>query len=677
MLGAAVAQHIDLVAVNSCGSGQQVMLQVLLRHIFQIAGVVDDGGIPGIVLDQAQDIGGVDVADVDGLDLGDDNLDVVLQQGVAGIGADFGDGVGVILQALDDDLVLAFIGVNGHCQGKNRDKVGGIGLVLNMVGHIVDALVCIQLSLDEVVVGVIMYDELDVLEVTLAVREQLGQLNAVGVYVGIVYQGVIVAGVGTLPGQNDLVEVANVTTDQSVVGIHGSLIGNAQGAVGVAGEQGVSIRVDTVVGVDLFQTSLGHGDGHDSLTYPGLGVGDGEQTIRLIPGIQQVGTGGIGEELDDHILLVVGQTVVQSIDEGVLRQVGALGRDGRQGRNNLIVDHITGRSGAGVGIAVGDVIGGTVVLAGVVLVLAQGLFKGGDASQVLGVNGNIVDPAGAAVGGVGAVHGGHGDGNEEGATGGGDHLRNHGLNDQIQTQLQILGLGLAVGIGQGHGSAAVGSDVALQSVLDAGGVGLQGQSQGIDQDIRLVEILVLIQLVGIGVTLVAALQAQGIQQVGPDGLVDAVQHLHMVVGDTVLLGLGELHDIGDLQVGELDTLDSVAVAGLAVAQVGLGVIIAGPDSLAQGLVDVLVIHAGGDIGGVPDTVLLGVGQIVLVQGHGALGGLVDGGVGHVGGEGGGDAGENHNDREAHGQKLLQVLHIGNTVLSKCEVCRLADRLPYG
>ena len=151
----------------------------------------------------------------------------------------------------------------------------------------------------------------------------------------------------------------------------------------------------------------------------------------------------------------------------------------------------------------------------------------------------------------------------------------------------------------------------------------------------------------------------------------------MVVGDTVLLGLGELNDLGDLQVGELDTLDSVAVAGLAVAQVGLGVIVTGPDSLAQGLVDVLVIHAGGDIGGVPDTVLLGVGQIVLVQGQGALGGLVDGGVGHVGGEGGGDAGENHNNREAHGQKLLQVLHIGNTVLSKCEVCRLADRLPYG
>ena len=37
----------------------QVVLQVLLRHILQIAGVIDDGGVPGIVLDQAQDIGKV------------------------------------------------------------------------------------------------------------------------------------------------------------------------------------------------------------------------------------------------------------------------------------------------------------------------------------------------------------------------------------------------------------------------------------------------------------------------------------------------------------------------------------------------------------------------------------------------------------------------------------------
>ena len=58
---AVVFQHVDVIAVDGCGSGQQVVLQVLLRHVLQITGVVDDGCIARIVLDQAQDIGCVDV----------------------------------------------------------------------------------------------------------------------------------------------------------------------------------------------------------------------------------------------------------------------------------------------------------------------------------------------------------------------------------------------------------------------------------------------------------------------------------------------------------------------------------------------------------------------------------------------------------------------------------------
>ena len=95
-------------------------------------------------------------------------------------------------------------------------------------------------------------------------------------------------------------------------------------------------------------------------------------------------------------------------------------------------------------IAVGDIVSGALVLAGVVYVLTQGLLQGGNAGQVLGVDGNVVDPAGAAVGSIGAVNGGHGDRNEEGVAGGGDHLGNLGLNDQVQAQIKVLGLGLAV-----------------------------------------------------------------------------------------------------------------------------------------------------------------------------------------------------------------------------------------
>ena len=311
-----------------------------------------------------------------------------------------------------------------------------------------------------------------------------------------------------------------------------------------------------------------------------------------------------------------------------------------------------------MGVAVGDIVSSAFVLAGVVHILTQGLLQGGNAGQVLGVDGNVVDPAGAAVGSIGAVNGGHGDGNEEGVAGGGDHLGNLGLNDQVQAQIQVVSLGLAVGVGQGHCGAAVGSDVTLQGVLDIGGVSLQSQFQSIDQDIGLVEVLGGIQVISVGVTLSALGQAQSVQQVGTDVLVDTVQDFHMVVGDAVLLGLGELNDLSDLQVGELDALHSVAVGNIVVTQVGAVVVVACANGITQGLVDVLIIDAGGDIGGIPHTVLFGVREIVLEQGQAALGVGIDGGIGHIGGIDSGDAGEHHDDCEAHGQKLLNVFHSG-------------------
>ena len=50
-----------------------------------------------------------------------------------------------------------------------------------MIDYIVDALSLVQLCLNEVVIGIVVDDEFDVGEVALAIREQLGQLNAVGV----------------------------------------------------------------------------------------------------------------------------------------------------------------------------------------------------------------------------------------------------------------------------------------------------------------------------------------------------------------------------------------------------------------------------------------------------------------------------------------------------------------
>ena len=64
----------------------------------------------GVVLDQAQHIGGVNVANFSGFRLGNHHLNVILQQRVAIVRAHFGNGVGIVLQTFHDDLAILAAG---------------------------------------------------------------------------------------------------------------------------------------------------------------------------------------------------------------------------------------------------------------------------------------------------------------------------------------------------------------------------------------------------------------------------------------------------------------------------------------------------------------------------------------------------------------------------------------
>ena len=44
---AVIVQHVDILAVDGGGCSQQVVLQVRLRHILEVTGVIDNGWIPG------------------------------------------------------------------------------------------------------------------------------------------------------------------------------------------------------------------------------------------------------------------------------------------------------------------------------------------------------------------------------------------------------------------------------------------------------------------------------------------------------------------------------------------------------------------------------------------------------------------------------------------------------
>ena len=299
--------------------------------------------------------------------------------------------------------------------------------------------------------------------------------------------------------------------------------------------------------------------------------------------------------------------------------------------------------------------GVSISLAGVVLALPQSLFQRGDAGQVFGVQGNVVDPAGAAVGGVGAVDGGHGDGYQERIGGGNDHFRDFGFCNQIQTQGQVFSFGLAVGIRQGHGRT-VGGGVALHGVLDGGSVGGQARGQSGNQHIRLVEILGFIQSIRILIPILSIRQAQGFQEVRTPGLVHSVENFHMTIGS---FGFAVLENISDLYIGKLHTLDGISVAGFSVAQGGGS--IAAQDVVYPGF----IINTGRHIAGIPNAVLFGVGLVVLVNGQGTGFGFIDGRhIGQLRGGGGHWEGQEQGQSQKQGENFRDIFHRAVSFL-KC------------
>ena len=312
--------------------------------------------------------------------------------------------------------------------------------------------------------------------------------------------------------------------------------------------------------------------------------------------------------------------------------------------------------------AIGNIGSRTTVLAGVSNLLAQSLLQGRNASQVLGEQGDVIDPALTTIGSIVAIDRSHGDGHQEGVGGGNNLLGNSSFDDQIQAQIQIGSLSLAVCISGCHLDATVSCHVLFQSVLHSGGVCLQACSQSINQNIGLIEELGGIQLISVGVTLSAVFQAQSTQEIGTLYLVDAIQDLNMVVSAAISSGLGELYDFSNLYVAELNALDRVAIACLAIAQIGLIVGIACAVA-TQDINNTSLIHdAGGNIGRIPDAVLLSVGQIVLIDSQRTLAGLIDGSICYLRCEDSGCTAQTEHQSQAHAHNLLKSLHVAFSFL---------------
>ena len=86
-------------AIMAAGGTNEDVCQVAVGlHVALLDGFLDDLlSVTGIVLNEAGNIGAVDLAQNIGLYLGNDHFNVFLQQGVAIVGTDFGEGIYVIL----------------------------------------------------------------------------------------------------------------------------------------------------------------------------------------------------------------------------------------------------------------------------------------------------------------------------------------------------------------------------------------------------------------------------------------------------------------------------------------------------------------------------------------------------------------------------------------------------
>ena len=145
-----------------------------------------------------------------------------------------------------------------------------------------------------------------------------------------VLQRVKIGSVGALPSQGHSVGVVGIA--HLGVGGQGGGVGDPHGAITVTALDAVGVNRGRFV--DLAQTGFGHLDGHRVLH---VIINHGELAGILAPGSDLVGAASIAEELDNHVVLVVANTLAQSIHIGVLAQGRSLRGDGRQVADDLVL----------------------------------------------------------------------------------------------------------------------------------------------------------------------------------------------------------------------------------------------------------------------------------------------------------------------------------------------------
>ena len=127
----------------------------------------------------------------------------------------------------------------------------------------------------------------------------------------------------------------------------------------------------------------------------------------------------------------------------------------------------------------------------------------------------------------------------------------------------------------------------------------------------------------------------------------------------VVLRLGEGCNGSNIGNGEANTLNGIAVTGLAVTQrvIGSAVAVAITNTVAQDVFYIGFSPAGGYKGILaPNAVLHGVGPVILPNSQRAVGFFINGGIFHLCCKGSGNTSQHHHQCQTHSEDLLKLFH---------------------
>ena len=267
-------------------------------------------------LEVSLNVTGIDVAGASVVYLGGDfDITAVGQKSVAVIGLNFGDHILVILKTLYNDMTnLAAL------SPINRRELSSKGFLVSMTGDIINTFFLVELSLNPIAVSDVVNEELNmvvhILSAVPDVREQLENVDAVAIYMGVVNERVEVFAVRAFPSEDYFIVIALVAVDKARVGVDDGGVGDAQGVVAVIGVDHVrgAVYISAGVAVDDSKTCRRNGYGHSVRTVRICFVAHLKVAGVIIPSVNEVSAALVGVYLDlDTVLGRVGKTGVYGI----------------------------------------------------------------------------------------------------------------------------------------------------------------------------------------------------------------------------------------------------------------------------------------------------------------------------------------------------------------------------